>query len=411
MPSQLDTFSTAGAFTYTIPDWAAKLDVVVLGGGGGGGSGGAGFNNGGGGGAGLYASKTLVRGTDMGWGTRTLSGQVGAGGNGQPTAGSGGWSNGGVSVLAVESGGGGTGAAVASGTGTISGSWTHTPFGYDNYVVVAVSVVGAGIGFASATRSVTYGGVAMTSMGALNANNAAGNGWLEVFGLVITPDAGAKTVVATVTSATIAFTNLQASSSSYGNVTPNSGNTVLTELNSGSSTTPSCSGFQVSPGGMLVGAIFARNSTSTAFSTGVVGRYSDNDAAPSFFMTESSTLAVDFPYLTGGTLAATSPWAAYALSLNTTTAYGAGGVKGDNYGTTEQGSSPGNLSLNGQTYTGGAAAGTNNNSSTISGNAPGGGGAGTNGVFVGSGASGGSGGTGRVWIYAYGDRPAFFPMM
>jgi len=403
MATQLTTFSTAGAFTYTIPSWAHKLDVVALGGGGGGNAGGAGFNGGGGGGAGTYSSKTLVRGVDLGFDKTTLSGWVGRGGTGGPAiAGNGFGGDALASALAVESGGGGTGVAVASGTGTISGSWTHTPFSYDNYVVVAVSVIGAGISFASATRSVTYGGVAMTSFGGVNAGSlgATNNGWVEMFGLAVTPGAGAKTVVATVTSGSVAFTNLKASSSSYGNVTSAFQVTGIT----GSNTAPSSTNLQVQIGGMLVGAIFARNSTRTAFTAGVTGRYSDNTAAPSFSMTESSILAADYPSLTGGTLAATSPWSVMTLALNNTAAaYGAGGQGGARQGVTQQGQSPGNLTLNGQTYTGGAAAGVNGNSTAIPGNPPGGGGAGTNGVFLGSGPAAGAGGTGRVWIFAYGE--------
>jgi len=392
----LTTISTAGVNTYTIPYWCNKLDVVVLGGGGGGNAGGGLFSNGGGGGAGGYGSKTLVRGTDIGWAKTSLSVYVGAGGAG----GVGGYGSSGYgSALAVEFGAAGPGVTVASGTGTISGSWTHTPASSDNYVLVAVSV--SNVGAASATRSVTYGGVAMTSLNVIDAGGASGNGWLEMFGLGIAAGAGAKTVVATVTGS-VTFTNLKADSVSYGNVGTVTAlpNGYDVPASGGTNAAPFASSFAAGFGGMVVGAIFAKTSTLSSYTAGVTSRYA-NATAPSFYMTDDNSSG--FGYQTGGTLAASSPWAAIAVSLASTTAgsAGIGGASSPNQGVTEQGSSPGNLTFNSQTYTGGAAAGTNNNGSTINGNAPGGGGAGTNGVFIGSGANAGAGATGRVWIRAY----------
>lgn len=51
------TYSTPGTYTYMVPDWAARIEIVVLGGGGAGGMGGA-LITGGGGAAGEWGSTT-----------------------------------------------------------------------------------------------------------------------------------------------------------------------------------------------------------------------------------------------------------------------------------------------------------------------------------------------------------------
>lgn len=78
------SYTTAGSGSYSIPAWCNKVDVVVVGGGGGGNGGGAGMVNGGGGGGGLFGAATIYRGSDVTWGTTTLSYTVGAGGAGAP---------------------------------------------------------------------------------------------------------------------------------------------------------------------------------------------------------------------------------------------------------------------------------------------------------------------------------------
>jgi hypothetical protein len=73
--------SSPGSYSYLIPSWCDKLDVVALGGGGGGVNGGF-LLSGGGGGAGQWRHVTLTRGTGAGLlplTTTTLSGVVGAG--------------------------------------------------------------------------------------------------------------------------------------------------------------------------------------------------------------------------------------------------------------------------------------------------------------------------------------------
>ncbi|QFG09051.1 minor tail protein [Mycobacterium phage ThulaThula] len=75
-------FTTAGAYTFTIPVWCRYIDVILLGGGGGG----RGMINigswGEGGWGGNWAVYTLERGVHIPWTARTITGSVGAGGAG-----------------------------------------------------------------------------------------------------------------------------------------------------------------------------------------------------------------------------------------------------------------------------------------------------------------------------------------
>lgn len=75
----LTTYSTAGAYTYTIPRNCSFIDVICLGGGKGGESGGAAFTNGGGGQAGQWATSQITRGTTISWSVTSITGTVGAG--------------------------------------------------------------------------------------------------------------------------------------------------------------------------------------------------------------------------------------------------------------------------------------------------------------------------------------------
>lgn len=76
----LTTFSLSGSYTYTIPDGATHVDVVLLGAGGGGGGGGV--FTGRGGNKGSWFSTTLVRGSTIPTSVTQISGVVGAGGVG-----------------------------------------------------------------------------------------------------------------------------------------------------------------------------------------------------------------------------------------------------------------------------------------------------------------------------------------
>ena len=94
---QLINYTSAGSYTYTIPQWATHIDVITIGGGGGGNQGNGGNGaTGSGGGAGSWRFRTLERGTDIPWATTVFSAIVGgggsAGGKGGPNPGAGGQS-------------------------------------------------------------------------------------------------------------------------------------------------------------------------------------------------------------------------------------------------------------------------------------------------------------------------------
>jgi len=74
-------FSFPGSFSYFIPRWAERLDVILVGDGGGGESGGL-LITGSGGSASSFTTKTLIRGVDIPYATNYLAGVVGAGGAG-----------------------------------------------------------------------------------------------------------------------------------------------------------------------------------------------------------------------------------------------------------------------------------------------------------------------------------------
>ena len=105
----------------------------------------------------------------------------------------------------------------------------------------------------------------------------------------------------------------------------------------------------------------------------------------------------------GGASTVTSPLIGLLVS-------GAGGAAGSSGPTganrTGFGPSPATYTFNSQSYAGGSYS----PSSGLPGSEPGGGGCGGNGGITG-GTDGYAGGRGQVWIYAYGERPAFFPMM
>lgn len=74
-------FSFPGSFSYQIPTWAERLDIIAVGGGGGGESGGV-LVTGSGGSAAPWAYRTIIRGVDIPYATRYLAGVIGAGGAG-----------------------------------------------------------------------------------------------------------------------------------------------------------------------------------------------------------------------------------------------------------------------------------------------------------------------------------------
>lgn len=95
--------------------------------------------------------------------------------------------------------GGGKAADTTGTANSINATWTHTASGADRAVVAAISVVSdvSTATTASFTRTVTYGGVSMTSLGEIQPNNTTVGMFLEFFGL-LSPATGAQTVSVTV---------------------------------------------------------------------------------------------------------------------------------------------------------------------------------------------------------------------
>ena len=390
MPSQLDTFSTPGVTTYTIPATATKVDFVVLGGGGGGQGGGAGFANGRSGAAGTYsAGLTLTRGVDFPWGKTTFPVTVGsAGAGGNPGNGS----AGGDSAVNVEYGAAGAGAS-GSGTGSVTLSWTHTPNGYDNYVVVSLAASVVGGSFSTHTRTVTYGGVTMTSLGAVNANNGT-SGWVESFGVAVTPMAGPKQVAVTVSKAAAVYSSVKGNSVSYGNI---NAATVSATTNFGSSTSALAASTYGGVGGTVVSSVLGLTSTVSGTVSGVTHRSLDN-AAPSFLILEN-------PFAFGliANFAATTQFAVVSVALPSRISGLGGAANSITWVDGGRGGSPGNKSFNGQTYVGGTGSlNTGLGAQPAAATAPGAGGGGSGGFLLGLTANGGSGSAGRVWIFSTG---------
>jgi hypothetical protein len=151
------SYTTPGGYTYTIPAWCNKIDVVLIGGGAGGGGGGAGFNNGTGGGKGTWNGVTLTRGSSITWGTTTLNATVGAAG---------------LSALAL------TRAQTAGGASTCpTASLTGAGGAVNAVPAVAGQVGSAGQTVASYTfNGRTYGGAAGGTAGRGSPYIAAGSG-------------------------------------------------------------------------------------------------------------------------------------------------------------------------------------------------------------------------------------------
>lgn len=85
----------------------------------------------------------------------------------------------------------GAGSSTSGSTGGQTMSWSHTGAGADLVVLVGVTAAKTSSFGVGGTRTCTYGGVPMTSLGTQAPVN--GNGWVELFGLVGAPT-GPQTV-------------------------------------------------------------------------------------------------------------------------------------------------------------------------------------------------------------------------
>lgn len=142
----------------------------------------------------------------------------------------------------------GAGYSAAPGSSSATGSWSHTATA--GAAVVTTVFVNANSGSSSFTSTATYGGVAMTPLGTVNANNS-NNGWVEMFG-ALNVAGGAQTVAFNITrgggggtiSCVAANSDSYVGALSFGTVVTSYGRN--TSLSSGTIMTP--------PGGMAAQA-------------------------------------------------------------------------------------------------------------------------------------------------------------
>lgn len=106
----------------------------------------------------------------------------------------------------------GGGAAVSGGT---TPSWTHTATGSNRVVLVGLSVGISGLA-SGRTRTVTYGGTPMTSLGAVESGTGS-SGFGEMFYL-LAPATGAQTVATTISGTVVDFVGSSVSYTGVGAV-------------------------------------------------------------------------------------------------------------------------------------------------------------------------------------------------
>ena len=111
--------------------------------------------------------------------------------------------------------------AVSSGStgntaNSINASWSHTASGNDRMVIVVITPLQASANYTSHTRTVTYGGITMQSLGAVHTNNTDARPWVEFFYLH-NPPIGSQTVSVTVARASTTYFRLNAVALSYSN--------------------------------------------------------------------------------------------------------------------------------------------------------------------------------------------------
>lgn len=128
----------------------------------------------------------------------------------------------------------GSNSAISATSGTAG--WSHTCSGTNRILIVGIAV-GAGVNDGTSAFSVTYNGVAMTSLGKVHNNNDQ-LGFVQLFGL-INPPTGPNNVSVNWTGADTASGQLNAGSISFTGCDQTTGwGTAVTAFGNG--TTPSC---------------------------------------------------------------------------------------------------------------------------------------------------------------------------
>jgi hypothetical protein len=157
----ITTYSTPGNHTYSIPGWATRIDIIVIGGGGGGIN--APISTGYGGGAGLWAGRTIIK-SQLPANTITLPVAVGSGA-----------SNADYSLFPSAYGFGGNTVCTVPGTGESSGTLTGAGGKTgNNQVAVGATLVGSGAQNFPFGNNTYTGSLNQTSPGAKG--NAPGGG-------------------------------------------------------------------------------------------------------------------------------------------------------------------------------------------------------------------------------------------
>lgn len=355
-PPNTTQFDLVGTHIYDIPDWAQTdgtlFDIVAVGGGGAGFPGDI-FTAPRGGRPGAWAAGTYVYGTDIPSATTQLITIVGQGG---PATSSNNFP-GGKSVVGyapVTPAWDATGAG-AGGNNTTSLTWSHTATA-GAYVVVAVNV------FNDHATSVTYGGVAMTPIGAGVSGDFT---FLRLYGLAGVAG-GAKTVLVSMPFVSAAAAN----SVSYTGVA-----TVGTVQAIASGQPVDC------PLGATIVAAFGSDGNAFTSTTGGTNRWNFNPgivgiSAPTSI---SDSTVGDIFTVTGGFRTPVGLAVSLFATGGTTILNAAGGAAEAHTG---GGVGAGNETYNGKNYFGGNDVATGP------------------GAFPGGGAASGAGANGEVWITA-----------
>lgn len=163
--------------------------------------------------------------------------------------------------------------STTSGGSTISGSWTHTASAGADVFVAVVTVSSGGISSVTAyTRSATYGGATMTSLGAANPQiSGSYYGWTELFHLARVPG-GAQTVSISASGGSGTIDQTIANSVSYLHVGPLS--SAIT--NSGTTTSMSSGSIPSATGQLVVQVFGAGGYTESASGYNQTTRYSNS---------------------------------------------------------------------------------------------------------------------------------------
>lgn len=194
-----------------------------------------------------------------------------------------------------------------------SGSWSHTAQA-GAAVVVAIDVYSFSTSHTTATtRTATYGGTAMASLGVRDAPS--GYGWVELFGLLNAPG-GAQTINISLSGASATLYAIIAGSTSYGGA--HSFGTAV--LNSGTGTALSAGSVSSSSGRVVAQSFFAAQAGATV----TIGSYNKNsryaqhmleagvDGVAAVLGDASGTGAISFT----ATGSVSSNWASVAVPLN-----------------------------------------------------------------------------------------------